>query len=309
MPQRRIRQSHNQRRRRQQLQNQQQIFAQQPAQPGADGPLLEHPFPDKQRRRRNFQTARLETMEKNDQRQRRAEQKQCGGQGPQHKLPSHLSHYAAHLPQRLQNELIEGDFGRSARIVDVAAGAERFDLFEIIRQLDLIAAQQVVVEKKFPLAAGFDIEERDVAARLGLELQRVDDVDDQQLMTFRRQLFKSAAPTGGIEQVTDEDDETGMGEKTSKGMHRGAQIGLAGAGKFVEKTEQDENLFAPATKCERFLQRRGKRRAADSVKIFQPYIAERRGDLLGIVEFRRRPLGHRSTGIDQEINIQLLFGG
>ena len=105
--------------RRQELQDQQQVFPQEPAEPGAERTLFQNPLPDEKCRRANLQAARLEALQKEDQRDRSGEQQQCGW-----KTPEHNSRHAAHLAQRLEHELVERHGGRRAQVVDAAAGAQ-----------------------------------------------------------------------------------------------------------------------------------------------------------------------------------------
>ena len=134
-------------------------------------------------------------------------------------------------------------------------------------------------------------------------------MNQQDLIFLAGELFERGAPAAGIEQIADDHDEAGVGKQLGKGMNRAAQIGFARAGQLGKKIKHAEDLLAPAPQGQRLVQERRERRAADSVEIFQTDIAQRRRDLLGVVELRRVAFGHGAAGVDQQIDIHLLFGG
>src|SRR6266576_6832423 len=90
-------------------------------------------------------------------------------------------------------------------------------------------------------------------------------------------------------------------------MNRCAQIGLAAARKLAEETKQAKHLLSSSPERQRRLQMRRKGRTADAIKVFETDIAQRGGDLFGVVDLRRRTLGHRSAGVDQQINVDFLL--
>ena len=61
-----------------------------------------------------------------------------------------------------------------------------FDFLKVAGELQLIAPDQCGVEKKLALAPALDVDQCDIAARLGLGFLLVDDVNDQQLVAFCR---------------------------------------------------------------------------------------------------------------------------
>ena len=101
-----------------------------------------------------------------------------------------------------------------------------FDFLEVAGELHAIAARQIGVEKKLALAPALDVDERDIAARLGLGFARVDDVNHQDLVAFDGELFQRGAPARRIEEIAHDHDETGLGKQVGEGVGGGAQIGF-----------------------------------------------------------------------------------
>src|SRR5262245_8474733 len=179
--------------------------------------------------------------------------------------PDHNLRHTAHLPQRMQHELVKGDLRRRPQVIDPTAGTDHFDFLKITGQLLLKATDEIRVQKQSAFAVAFHIVQRDIAPGLGIDLLIVQDVNYQELIFFYRELLKSSAPASRVEQIADNDDEAGMRKKIGKGVSSRSQVSLAMAGQLAEKAKQTKHLLPSPPQGKRSLEGRGKRRATDPV--------------------------------------------
>src|SRR5918994_3451886 len=101
-------------------------------------------------------------------------------------------------------------------------------------------------------------------------------------MFLARKLLQGGAATAWIKEIAYQHDQAGVRKQRREDAHGRQQIGFAAAGEFCEKIKKAENLLAPATDGQRQAQTRRKRRAADTIEIFQTDIAQRSRDLFGV---------------------------
>ena len=107
------------------------------------------------------------------------------------------------------------------------AGTDHFDLPKIIRQFLLKATNQIRVQKQPAFPPTFHVIQRNITPGFGTDLLVVQDVNYQELIFFYREFLESRAPASRVEQVTDNDDEAGMGKEIGKRMSSRSQVSFA----------------------------------------------------------------------------------
>src|SRR5262249_27594804 len=109
------------------------------------------------------------------------------------------------------------------------------------------AREQRGIEEEPALAPALDVEQRQIAARGGRQLAVIEHMDDEKIVALCEERFEPCAPAARIEEVAQQDDETGAREKPRERTHRRAEARLAFDRQRREEAEERKNLLFAAS--------------------------------------------------------------
>src|SRR5262245_54973763 len=218
-----------------------------------------------------------------------------------------LSPHQAALPQVRQHQPVERDLVAGEEVRDAAARAELVQGRAVGGQVLLVALQQRAAHRDLGNVVILDVREFQVADDLRLDLFLRQDLNDVDVELPGDEVAQGLLVAALVHQVAEQHDDALAAALDAEGAQRLPQVAGAGRLDLLEEVHQPPDAAPAAGRRHALHQLVVERLDDDAVEVDQADEAQRRGDLLGVVQLGRVAEVHRQAVVDEDVEVQVLL--